>query len=419
MAEVFCQHGLGLVCKGYPEVAGSASDEAEAPIFRADLNAMAARRIAVAPRPLRHQCNGHLPIRGYRWDQIEGRIWLLLCAIRPDASCDGPLKRPALPMPHVPLRQADGIDAVITWVDGADPAHIRRRQKHMRVAVSNRNGTNPHRWACSNELAYCLGSIANHAPWIGRIWIVTDQQRPDLAHVPRSIRDRITIVDHRLLFAGYEAVLPTFNSMTIESMIWRIADLSERFVYFNDDVFLAGPIAPSDVFSGQKPVLRGKWLDLSRLLLDPAWRDDPAALNGFAQINAAAMLGFGADRLFSGAHVVHPMRKSVMAALFERFNAAFMANIAHRFRDIGQFLPQTLHNHACLLAGDCVLSHAPDHLHLRSGAVHDLPLPDVRQYLLRALQADIKFLCVNDLPQVEAAIPDTRAWIERAIAKAA
>jgi hypothetical protein len=75
-----------------------------------------------------------------------------------------------------------------------------------------------------------------------------------------------------------------------------------------------------------------------------------------------------------------------------------------------------LHNHACIAAGDAVLQTAQDHLHLRTGAVQDYPLQQVRAYLARALQPQFKFLCVNDLPQVEAAIPDTRDWIERAIA---
>ncbi len=322
-------------------------------------------------------------------------------------------------MSHDLTPALDRIDAVITWVDGAEPAHAERRRAHMASAAANENGTNPHRWACNDELLYCLSSIANHAPWIGRIWIVTDAQRPDLHKVPNSIRGRISIIDHTVLFAGQEHALPTFNSMSIESMIWRIPGLSERFVYFNDDVFLSGPIAQSDVFVGMAPVLRGKWVDASALLIDPARRHDPAALNGFAQINAAALLGYAATRLFSGAHVVHPMRRSVLATLFDRHRNAFLANIAHRFRDIGQFLPQTLHNHACIAAGECVLATASDYLHLRSGAVLELPLADVRRYLQQALQPGVKFLCVNDLPQLEAVMPDTRDLIEQAIAIAA
>ena len=311
----------------------------------------------------------------------------------------------------------DRIDAVITWVDGAEPAHRRKRERYLARTVVPlcENGTNPHRWACSDELGYCLRSIGNHAPWIGRIWIVTDAQMPDLAGLPAALRAKISIVDHSVLFAGHAEALPTFNSLAIESMIWRIPGLAERFVYFNDDVFLTGPLQPGDVFRGAAPVLRGKWVDYGALAGNAAGRCDPALLNHHTQINAAAMLGFAATRLFAGAHVIHPMRRSVFAGLFATHRAAFVDNIGHRFRDVGQFLPQALHNHACIKAGMAVVETADDHLHVRTGAVVDYPLEEVRAYLRRALRPGMKFLCVNDLPQVEAAIPDTRDWIERAI----
>ena len=308
------------------------------------------------------------------------------------------------------------IDAVITWVDGDDPAHIARRQRHQPQTACNANATNPHRWACNDELGYCLRSIANHAPWIGRIWIITDAQQPDLSRLPADLVARISIVDHLTLFAGHESALPTFNSLAIETLLWRIPGLAERFVYFNDDVFLTGPLAPGDVFQGAAPVLRGAWVDQSDIAADPASRDDPALLNALTQINAATLAGFTADRLFRAAHVVHPLRRSVLARLYDQHRTAFVANLGHRFRCVSQFLPQGLHNHACIAAGVAVLHTGEDHLHLRTGAVLDYPLPQVRAYLARACQPQFKFLCVNDLPQVEAAIPDTRAWIERAIA---
>jgi len=308
------------------------------------------------------------------------------------------------------------IDAVITWVDGADPAHARKRRRHQPAAPRHANGINPHRWACSDELGYCLRSIANHAPWIGRIWIVTDAQTPDLSRLPAALVARISIVDHLTLFAGHEDALPTFNSLAIESLLWRIPGLAEHFVYFNDDVFLTGRLDPGDVFRGDAPVLRGQWVDHAAIAADPASRDDPARLNALTQINAAGIAGFGAGRLFAGAHVVHPLRRSVFAALFAAHPEAFIGNIGHRFRCVSQFLPQALHNHACIAAGTAVLHLGADHLHLRTGAVRDYPLPQVRAYLASALQPQFKFLCVNDLPEVEAAIPDTRDWIERAIA---
>ncbi|SDW31294.1 Stealth CR1 domain-containing protein [Roseicitreum antarcticum] len=317
----------------------------------------------------------------------------------------------------IPPSEAPGTDAVITWVDGADPLHLARRHAAQATTATplHENAINAHRWGSGDELAYCLRSIANHAPWLRRIWIVTDRQTPDLSALPHSFREKIAIIDHSEVFAGLTDALPTFNSLSIETMLWRIPGLSEQFVYFNDDVFLTARLDPSDLFRDGMPVLRGKWVDYSVIAADPAARADPALLHHFVQINAARLIGYDAAHLFNSAHVVHPARRSVMADLYRQMPDTFHANIAHRFRDLSQFFPSGLHNHACIRAGACHLHTDADHLHLRTGAVIDYPLDQVRAYLRRATLPTSKFLCINDLPQLEAAIPDTRDWIERAI----
>lgn len=321
-------------------------------------------------------------------------------------------------MPSKPLNPNAQIDAIITWVDGADPAHKAKRLAHLAPAVEplHENGINPHRWACSDELSYCLRSIENNAPWIGTIYIITDAQTPDLSELSETLRSRIKIVDHTQIFAGYEHVLPTFNSLAIESMMWRIEGLAEHFIYFNDDVFLTAPLHPRDVFVGHSPVLRGKWVDHSGLGSSPEDATDPTKFHDYMQVNAAALLGYNADYIFASAHVAFPMRRSVLERLFAHFHEAFMANIGHKFRDVSQFQPQSLHNGACLEAGEYAIQTQSDHLHLRTGAFDDYPLDEVRAYLRKALSPQVKFLCVNDLSQVEGAIPDARDWIEAAIA---
>ena len=309
------------------------------------------------------------------------------------------------------------IDAVITWVDGADPAHMakRRARRAQAAADLHPNGVNPHRWASSDELTYCLTGLATHAPWLRRIWLVTDAQTPDLSAVPALIRDRLSIIDHKLIFAGFEHALPSFNSLSIEAMLWRIPELAEAFLYFNDDVFLTAPLMPDDVFRDGMPVLRGKWVDYGALATDPLKRRDPAFFNHYVQINAARLAGFDPAHMWASAHVVHPMRRSQMADLFARHRADFMASIAHPFRDLAQFQPMALHNHAAIRAG-CFASVAnKDYFHMRSGAGTEHPPQDIRASLHRATTGGSKFLCVNDLPQLEAALPESRAWIERAI----
>lgn len=317
------------------------------------------------------------------------------------------------------------VDAVITWVDGADPAHKAQRDFYLAQAKAEAdafaraplhdNGTNPHRWVCSDELNYCVRSIANNAPWVRRIWIVTDNQIPQFAQLPPEFAGKISIVDHSDIFDGADNALPTFNSLSIETMLWRIPGLAENFLYFNDDVFLTAPVTPSDFFAGDGPVLRGKWTDHSDLAASGAARDEASLLNHFNQINAAQMIGYSADHVFESAHVVHPMQRSVMADLCATYAAEFAHNASYRFRDTAQFLPQSLHNHACLADGSAAILDTRDYLHIAVGAHGQYSTDDVSGFLRGAERDAIKFLCVNDLPEVERSFPDARVWIEEAI----
>lgn len=307
------------------------------------------------------------------------------------------------------------IDAVITWVDGDNRDHRAKRARFIGAdpTLLHENGVNPHRWANNDEILFCLRSIEVNAPWLRRIWIVADDQAPDLSALSAVFRRKITLVDHAEIFRGFEDVLPTFNSLSIESMMWRIDGLAGRFLYFNDDVFLTAPLAPTDMFRGAAPVLRGKWVDLSPIAASSTSRADPALFNHFMQMNAALEAGFDLTRVFVAAHVVHPFNRSVMEALSRSRPGAFRANIRHRFRDIRQFSPQALHNHACLAMGRAVIAKTRDYLHLRGrGALDEA---DAEEALLAASTGDIRFLCVNDLPHLMSLVPDARDLITRAI----
>ncbi|MEP5199851.1 MAG: Stealth CR1 domain-containing protein, partial [Paracoccaceae bacterium] len=257
------------------------------------------------------------------------------------------------------------IDAVITWVDGNTLRHRRAREHYMAQAgvELHENAVNPHRWASSGEILYCLQSIENFAPWMRKLWIVVDHEVPDLSPLSAELRAKTEIVLHKDIFREFNSDLPTFNSLAIESLLWRIDGLSERFVYFNDDVFLTEPLQQAEVFQGDLPVLRGSWVDYSALLDAPGVRADPAKFNHFMQINAAQMAGVTARRMFATDHVVHPMCRTVMARLFDHHAEAFSANVKHRFRDLSQFLPQGLHNQTCLAENAAVINAVKDHLH--------------------------------------------------------
>lgn len=314
---------------------------------------------------------------------------------------------------YIPETEAVPIDAVITWVNGNTEKHRRKRAQYMADAIEPllENATNPHRWNSDDEILYCLQAIENFAPWTRKIWIVLDSDHPNLSLLSDALCAKVSFVDHRDIFREFSGVLPTFNSLSIESMMWRIEGLSERFMYFNDDVFLSGPLEPEDVFQGLNPVLRGRWVDYSAVRDAPETRQDPAKFHHFMQINAAEMAGFEASQMFASAHVVHPLRRSVMAQLFDQHADAFVENIKYRFRDLNQFLPQGLHNHACIAAKTAVVQSAHDHLHIKSGHGNESHPDETWAKLQNAIQPNVKFVCVNDLPQLEVLIPDLRDWL--------
>lgn len=136
------------------------------------------------------------------------------------------------------------IDLVYLWVDGNDQAWQAKRNKltgntETRVDVNCKG-----RYADNDELKYSLRSIEKYAPWIRNIYIVTDNQTPrwlDTSH------PKIHIVDHTDIMPP--ECLPCFNSCLIEHFIWRIPDLSEHFLYANDDMLLNKSVLPSDFFA--------------------------------------------------------------------------------------------------------------------------------------------------------------------------
>ena len=168
----------------------------------------------------------------------------------------------------------------------------------------------------NDEIRFCLRSIRNYAPWVRTIWLVTDDQVPAAIDRQRAELDNIRIVDHREIFRGYEQLLPTFNSLAIETMLWRIKGLADRFLYFNDDMMLVGPVEPTDFFSSDGKVnLRGWWCN---------WIEQPDKRNSFHGSNkllGAAMLGFTPEHFFSTHHVIYPLLRPAMEELFDRYES--------------------------------------------------------------------------------------------------
>ena len=234
------------------------------------------------------------------------------------------------------------IDAVILWVDGNDEMHKAKMLPYLEDKSRVNSEKFRTRYDQVNEIKYTIESILKFAPYIRNIFVVTDEQVPDFLKDTNDSYKKVAIVDHSVIFKGYEDYLPTFNCRPIETCIYRIPELAEHFIYFNDDFFLINETKPSDFFKNGLPVLRGKWLKFDKDIFYKKFKK-PKVGHKKIQQKAAQLLGF--NKYYNFKHTPHPLRKSTFKEYFESNNNVFIDNIKYRFRDNSQFTPQGLANH--------------------------------------------------------------------------
>lgn len=137
------------------------------------------------------------------------------------------------------------IDVVYTWVDDRDDMWVKRLEKFsLRDNVQPSHEIDHARFENHNELYYSVSSVLKNMPWVRKIFIVTDSQQPQWSQSFNT--DKIKIIDHKDIIDG--KFLPTFNSHVIEAHLHLIPDLSEQFIYFNDDVFVSRELPASHFF---------------------------------------------------------------------------------------------------------------------------------------------------------------------------
>lgn len=138
------------------------------------------------------------------------------------------------------------IDFVVPWVDDTDP--VWRAKKAMFTGTDETEGNTVVRYRDWDTLKYWFRGVEKFAPWVRYVHFVTDDQKPEWLNVDHP---KLRWVKHSDFIP--EEYLPTFQVNPIELNLHRIPDLSEHFVYFNDDVFLIRETTEKDFFVNGQP----------------------------------------------------------------------------------------------------------------------------------------------------------------------
>ena len=137
-----------------------------------------------------------------------------------------------------------GIDLVYLWVDGSDPKWLAKRNAFTGNLAENTAINCKGRYTDNDELKYSLRSVEKYAPWIRKIFIVTDDQTPSWL---KNMGTKVIITDVKDILP--QECLPCFNSVTIEHFLYKIPELSERFLLSCDDMFINKPVLPDTFFA--------------------------------------------------------------------------------------------------------------------------------------------------------------------------
>jgi hypothetical protein len=313
------------------------------------------------------------------------------------------------------------VDVVYTYVDG-DSAHAEKRMRYRSVSENAQRAMNDDnaRYCNVGEIRYGVRSVLKHMPWVRQILVVTDSQRPPVdSHLLDS--GRVRIVDHREFIP--KPYLPTFNSMTIESLLHRIDGLSEIYLYENDDFIHFSAVPESALFNVRdnghaELTLNADYAAKRRVMtwtaqfLPSPWAALLANPHTAAIANAFRLLRQGPCRLawheiIVPKHVTHVYRKDTARRIDDEFATRLDANRSLRFRTPDQF------SYSTLAYSVERMWHPLDRLRttIRAGHPDEIRMFDFtalfacRQKLWKQVASSrAMFACLNNIPQADRSI---------------
>lgn len=252
------------------------------------------------------------------------------------------------------------IDFVVTWVDGNDPAWKLEKRHYYNVLHPDVKANGEERYRNWDIFRYWFRSIELYAPWVRKIHVITYGHFPDWLN---KNHPKLNLATHEQFID--KKYLPTFNSNSIELNIHKVNNLTENFVYFNDDIFLGKPVTQNDFFRNGLPCVTAVAMPVQMRRFNSEF--EHTLLNVAGLINetfepevcipknpekwfshlygAGKRINYSAlkNNYFPGflfSHLVVPLRKSTMKLVWENHYCDLDSSCLHKFRQYDDLMHQ-------------------------------------------------------------------------------
>lgn len=139
------------------------------------------------------------------------------------------------------------IDFVITWGSNDDP-EWKKLYEYYSAKAGRTVDSSIYRYRDWDMLHFLFRGIEKFASWVNKVYFVTN------AHPPKWMNTKhpklIVLNDKDIVPSQY---MPTFSCFPIEFNFHRIEGLSDKFVYFCDDMFIIDNVFPTHFFRNGLP----------------------------------------------------------------------------------------------------------------------------------------------------------------------
>ena len=146
------------------------------------------------------------------------------------------------------------IDIVVPFYNDNDEIWRNIMHNYMEKEGSNdRQVTGEERYRDWDCFKYFFRCVENNCKWVNKVFLLlaSETQLPEWIDTSNT---KLRVVYHREFIP--EELLPTFNTMTIETYICKIKDLSDNYIYCNDDYYFLNPTTSDMFFKDNIPVYK-------------------------------------------------------------------------------------------------------------------------------------------------------------------
>lgn len=274
------------------------------------------------------------------------------------------------------------VDIVYLWVDGSDKKFIEKKSRYKNI---NEHNLDDHkiRYRNNDELKYSLRSVASFFKYYRKIFIVSDRQKPTWL----KKENNIIFINHDEIIEP--KFLPIYNSNAIECYIHKIKNLSEQFIYFNDDFMLGKPCSIGDFFYPNGIVKCFMAKEGFYNYHDP---NEESCANA-AHYNSKLIEKIYGDTLYTrNAHVPQGYIKSVLQYMQDCFKNEYHRTLRNRFRKNNDVIPTAyLFNYFAIKMNKGV----PVEL-VNDAIITSKSNKKIISDLAKINDEQIKFYCIND-----------------------